>query len=146
MHGSYTSTFNLPVFSWRSTLSSNVFHSSPRISVVGLPAELSFSLLTYGFALANLARSTLFSLGAYEHERHLTDTERRVKDEKLSFAVNLLCRASGVYLHIAEVVLPQWEMANPQPSIAIPDLNKAVITSLSQYAHHPTFCVSQKKN
>jgi len=101
---------------------------------VGLLAELSFSLLTYAYALANLARSTVVSLGSYEHERHITDAERRMKDEKLNFAVNLLCRASGVYSHIAEIVIPQWDATNSEPSTRIPDLNKEVITSLSHLA------------
>ncbi|KAF8575093.1 hypothetical protein K439DRAFT_1545866 [Ramaria rubella] len=123
-----------PVFSWRTTLSANVFQSSPRISIVGLAGELSFSLLTYAFALSNLARSTVLSIGDYEHERHLTDVDRRSKDDKLSFAVNLLRRASGVYLYIAEVVLPQCNVANPETSRRIPDLNKDVINALSNLA------------
>jgi hypothetical protein len=101
---------------------------------VGLAAELSFSLLTYAFALSNLARSTVLSLGDYEHERHITDTERRSKDDKISFAANLLSRASGIYLHIAEVVLPQYETANAETCRRIPNLNKDVIAALSQYA------------
>jgi hypothetical protein len=97
-----------------------------------LAAELSFSLLTYAFALSNLARSTVISLGDYEHERYISDADRQSKDAKLNFAVNLLQRAGGVYLHIADVVLPQCVTANPEASKRVPDMNKDVITALSQ--------------
>lgn len=100
---------------------------------MGLAAELSFSLLTYAFTLSNLARTIVLSLGDYEHERHITDIERRSKDDKINFAVNLLSRASGVYLHITEVVLPQCQTVNAEMCRRIPDLNKDVITALSQY-------------
>ncbi|KAF8520481.1 hypothetical protein BU17DRAFT_46560 [Hysterangium stoloniferum] len=123
-----------PVFSWRTTLSSNIFQSSPRIPVRGLAAELSFSLLTYAFALSNLARSTVISLGDYEHERHISDADRQSKDAKLNFAVNLLQRASSVYLHVADVVLPQCNMANVEASKRVPDMNKDVVTALSHLA------------
>jgi hypothetical protein len=106
---------------------------------VGLAAELSFSLLTYAFALSNLARSTVLSLGDYEHERHITDAERRSKDDNISFAVNLLSRASGVYLHIAEVVLPQCMASNAEACRRTPDMNKDVITALSQYVPFSLF-------
>ncbi|KIJ49594.1 hypothetical protein M422DRAFT_74636 [Sphaerobolus stellatus SS14] len=125
---------NEPVFSWRTTLSSNLMNSSPRIPVVGLYAELAFTLLTYGFTLANLARSTTLSLGDYEHDRHITDVERRAKDEKLNFAVDLLSRASGVYLHVAEVVLPQALVHNTDASKRIPELNMDVVMALSHLA------------
>lgn len=99
-----------------------------------MAAELSFSLLTYAFALSNLARSTVISLGDYEHERHISDTDRQSKDAKLNFAVNLLQRASGVYLHVADVVLPQCNVANLEASKRVPDMNKDVITALSHLA------------
>lgn len=101
--------------------------------MVGFAAELTFTLLTYGFALSNLARSTVLSLGNYEHDRHITDAERRTKDEKLNFAVNLLGRAGGVYLHIAQVVLPQCVTLNPDSSKRLPDLSRDVVTALSLY-------------
>jgi len=117
-----------------------MFQSSPRVPVAGFHAELAFTLLTYGFVLSNLARSTVISLGNYEHDRHITEIERKVKDEKLNFAVDLLCRASGVYLHIAEVVLPLATAMNPDTSRKIPDMNTDVIAALSQSVHLP-FCI-----
>src|SRR6202044_467075 len=97
------------VFSWRTTLSANLFNTSPRLSLPSLHADLSSSLVTYGFALSNLARSVVGSLGAYERERGISDVERKAKDEKLNFAVTLLCRASGLFSHISEQVLLDWD-------------------------------------
>jgi hypothetical protein len=48
-------------------------------------------------------------LGAYETERAISDAERKLKDEKLNFAVQLFLRASGIFSHVAENVIPQWE-------------------------------------
>jgi hypothetical protein len=100
---------SFPVFSWRTTLSANLFNTSPRLSIPSLYADLSFSLLTYAFALSNLARSVVASLGAYERERGISDIERKAKDEKLNFSVTLLCRASGLFSHISEQVLLDWD-------------------------------------
>lgn len=100
---------SFPVFSWRTTLSANLFNTSPRLSIPSLYADLSFSLLTYAFALSNLARSIVASLGTYERERGISDIERKAKDEKLNFSVTLLCRASGLFSHISEQVLLDWD-------------------------------------
>ena len=99
-------------FTWRTTLSSNLFNTSPRLVLPSLHADLASSLLTYASALSNLARSNVASLGAYERERATTDADRRAKDDRLHFAVTLLCRASGVYSYIAETVLPEWNNNN----------------------------------
>lgn len=120
-----------PTFSWRMTLGSNVFQHSPRTSVVGLPAELAFTLLTYAFALSNLARSMVIILGDYEHNRHLLESDRKTKDDRLQSALTLLCRASGVFLYIAQVILPKTEALNPESSKKIPDMNKDVVAALS---------------
>ncbi|GJJ06365.1 hypothetical protein Clacol_000556 [Clathrus columnatus] len=121
-------------FSWRTTLGSNVFQHNPRISVVGFPAEMTFTLLTYAFALSNLARSAIINLGDYERNKHILETERKIKDEKLQFAMNLLCRASGLFSYIAQVVLPKTEILNPEASKKIPDMNRDVIGALSSLA------------
>ncbi|KAG6861163.1 hypothetical protein C0995_003172 [Termitomyces sp. Mi166 len=98
-----------PQFSWRTTLSANIFNTSPRLSIPGLQADLAFSLLTYAFALSNLARSTVNSLGRYEFDRAITESERKTKDDQLNIAVDFLCRASGIYSYIADTVILQWE-------------------------------------
>ncbi|ETW80971.1 hypothetical protein HETIRDRAFT_385645, partial [Heterobasidion irregulare TC 32-1] len=123
-----------PVFSWRTTLSAQLFNNSPRINLPSLSTELAFTLLTYGFALSNLARSTVVSLGSYEHERGLSDIERKAKDEKLGFSVNLLCRASGVFAYVGDEVLIDAEQEEGRMSRVErpPELSKEVCSALSK--------------
>jgi hypothetical protein len=120
-------------FSWRTTLSANILSSSPRLPVSTLPAEVAFTLLTYGVCLANLARASVIGAGHYEHEAALSEADRKQKDEKIQFAVNLLCRASGIFQHISDVVIGQWEAAVEGPSIVRPpELTREVNLGLSK--------------
>ncbi|KAG0692044.1 hypothetical protein DFH29DRAFT_1085056 [Suillus ampliporus] len=121
-------------FSWRTTLSAHLFHTSPRIALVSLHADLASSLLTYAFALSNFARVTVASLGSYEHERAISDIERKAKDEKLNFAVTLLCRASGIFTYMSEKVLLDWDKAGEGASGRPPDLSKEVNAALAKMA------------
>ena len=116
-------------------LSSNTFNSSPRMNFPGLHSDLAFTLLTYAFALCNMSASIVSSLENYERERHISDTERRLKDERLNFAVTLLCRASGIFTHVADVVLLQLLQESDSALCLprIPDLNKEVITALAKW-------------
>lgn len=123
------------VFSWRSTLSATLFNSSPRQSVPSLHADLAFTLLTYGFAFSNLARSTVASLGRYEYERTISDSSRKTKDEKLNFAVQLLCRASGAFKHLSDTILPAWDHCDTSAQNRPPDVTQEVTNALSKYAH-----------
>ncbi|CAL1706477.1 unnamed protein product [Somion occarium] len=129
-----------PIFSWRTTLSSNLFHTSPRLSLPSLPTEIAFTLLTYGFALSNLARAIVASLGIYETERAISDTDRKAKDERLHFATTLLCKAAGVFEFIAKEVLSQWDSARERALAAgmscprPPDLSREVLIGLSKMA------------
>ncbi|CAG7854766.1 SubName: Full=Uncharacterized protein {ECO:0000313/EMBL:CCA66326.1} [Serendipita indica DSM 11827] len=92
--------------------------------------------------LANLAASCVTSLGQYERERAITDALRKVKDEKLNFAVQLLLRAAGVFAHTAEVVIPQWErylsdvgsVSNPLTTLKPVDLSKELVLALSKFS------------
>lgn len=125
------------VFSWRTTLSAHLFNNSPRLNLPSLYADLSSSLLTYAFALSNLARSMVAALGAYERERGISDVERKAKDEKLNFAVTLLCRASGLFSHISEQVLSDWDKHQAlQPDgpnlVRPPDLSREVNAALAK--------------
>jgi hypothetical protein len=56
--------------------------------------------------------------------------ERKAKDEKLGFAVTLLCRASGIFEHVGTTVLSgaeqQIQRARP------PELSKEVSLALSK--------------
>ena len=106
------------------------------MSLPSLSAELVFTLITYGFALSNLARLNVVSLGSYERERGISDIERKAKDEKLGFAVAHFCKASGLFEHISTVVLPEaeqtpgWKNVRARP----PELSKEVTSALSKCA------------
>ncbi|KAG6866389.1 hypothetical protein C0991_004673 [Blastosporella zonata] len=125
-----------PLFSWRTTLSANIFHSSPRLSIPGLQADLAFSLLTYAFALSNLARSTVISLGRYEYDRAISESDRKAKDDQLNVAVDFLCRASGIYTYVADTVIPEWEnqvKRGPTGFEQPPELSREVVNALAKY-------------
>ncbi|KAG8839639.1 hypothetical protein FRB91_011619 [Serendipita sp. 411] len=131
-----------PVFSWRTTLSANILNTSPRQSVTGLFSDLAFTLLTYGSALCNLAASSVTSLGQYERERAITDAQRKVKDEKLNFSVQLFLKAAGVFSHVAESVIPQWERAleesnvkaDPLMGLRPVEFNRELVLALSRFS------------
>ena len=124
------------MFSWRTTLSAHLFNNSPRLSVPALHSELVFTLLTYGFALSNLARLNVLALGTYERERGISDAERKAKDEKLGFAVTLLCRASGIFEHVSTSVLSDTEQTPGRHTgrERPPELSKEVSQALSKCA------------
>ena len=124
------------MFSWRTTLSAHLFNNSPRLSVPALHSELVFTLLTYGFALSNLARLNVLALGTYERERGISDAERKAKDEKLGFAVTLLCRASGIFEHVSTTVLSDTEQTPGRHTgrERPPELSKEVSQALSKCA------------
>ncbi|KAI0823612.1 hypothetical protein BC628DRAFT_1324282 [Trametes gibbosa] len=129
-----------PIFSWRTTLSSGVFHNSPRINIPTFSTELIFSSLTYAFSISNLARSIVHSLGRYETDRAISDTERKAKDEKLAFAVTLLCKAAGLYEYIGKGCLAEWERERARvislgmTCLRPPDLSREVVIGLSKLA------------
>ena len=97
-----------------------------------------FTFLTYAFALSILSRTVVHSLGAYERDRAISDADRKAKDEKLQFAVTLLCKAAGVFEHISKECIQEWErerervvaagMTCPRP----PDLTREVVVALSK--------------
>jgi hypothetical protein len=105
---------------------------SPRIALASLHADLASSLLTYAFALSNFARVTVASLGSYEHDRAISEIERKAKDEKLNFAVTMLCRASGIFTYMSEKVLLDWDKAGDGASGRPPDLSKEVNAALAK--------------
>ena len=106
--------------------------------IPSLPTELAFTLLTYGFALSNLSRSVVASLGTYETERAISDADRKAKDERLQFAVTLLYKTAGVFDYIATDLLSEWDVARdrilangmtcPRP----PDLTREVLKGISK--------------
>jgi hypothetical protein len=74
----------------------------------------------------------------YETERGISDTERKTKDERLGFAVTLLCKVAGVYEYIAKNVVADWEAAREKAIAAgmscpyPPDLSREVLIGLSK--------------
>ncbi|KAG7098268.1 hypothetical protein E1B28_000230 [Marasmius oreades] len=127
-----------PMFSWRTTLSAttNVFNSSPRLSIPSLHAEYATCLLTYAFVISNLARTIVASLGDYELDRAITEKERESKDERLKHAADFLSRASGIFAYISETVLVEWEHSPTSTSkfVRPPDLTKEVNSALAKLA------------
>ncbi|KAJ6557276.1 hypothetical protein DFH09DRAFT_1248226 [Mycena vulgaris] len=124
-----------PIFSWRTTLSANLFHTSPRQSLPSLHADYAYSLLTHAFALSNLARSKVAALGAYELDRAISDADRKAKETQLTVAADLLCRASGIFSYISDTVLVDWESATPAPTFAKPpDVSREVNNALAKSA------------
>jgi hypothetical protein len=91
-----------------------------------------------------MAASSVTSLGYYERERAITDAQRKVKDDKLNFAVQLLLRSAGVFSHVAENVIPQWERSllevnegqASSPNGKPVDLCKELVSALSRRAAH----------
>lgn len=93
-------------------------------------------LLTYGFAFCDLAHSIVTSVGAYEHDRTISDSERKAKEGRLNLAVDFLCRASGIFTHICDKVLPEWQSARGIPGSSFqrpPDLSREVNAALAKY-------------
>lgn len=95
-------------FSWRTTLTPSLLTSN-RLSFTGLHADLVFTLLVQGYTLSNYAHTLVQTLGTYEYDPSLPDKDRAEKETTLNFAVDLLKRASGVFTHIADVVMPEWD-------------------------------------
>lgn len=115
-------------------MSDHLINSSPRLDFPGFLAELHFTLLTYGFSLANFAASIVKSLGHYEQQRYNSDSERKANDEKLNSAVTLLSRASGIFLHLSETVLPELLQSSYQNSSLprAPELSKETLSAVSK--------------
>ncbi|CAE6416711.1 unnamed protein product [Rhizoctonia solani] len=132
-----------PIFSWRSTLSHSTLSDPPRINVHGLHSELAFVLHSSAYALSNLAAASVASLGTYERDRALPDADRRAKDEKLTFAVKLLCRAAGIFTHIAQVVIPELGkgVGGPRP----PELREDIANALAKLALADAHALSVRK-
>jgi hypothetical protein len=94
-----------------------------------------YSVLTYGYALSNLSRVLSLGLGFYELDPGISEQERRAQDEKLTFPITLLCRASGVFEYAAGKLLTLWEHSSQGLPAARPvDLTREVCTALSKMA------------
>lgn len=137
----------LTAFSWRTTLSAHVFNNSPRISLPSLHADYVSSLLTYAFALSNLARAIVTALGPYEHDRAITDSDRKAKDEKINHAIIFLCRASGIFSYISDTALPEWKSGRTGglTGVSLPiDYTQEANSALAKYVPLPLYLASHK--
>ncbi|KAF7297054.1 BRO1 domain-containing protein [Mycena indigotica] len=109
-----------PIFSWRTTLSANFLHHSPRLALPSFYAELAYALLTYAFALSNLAHAKVALLGAYERNRNISEADRKGKDNQLNVAADLLYR---------------WDRSGSSAGVAKPpDLTQNVNNALAKLA------------
>ncbi|GAA5826928.1 hypothetical protein JCM3770_006308 [Rhodotorula araucariae] len=100
------------LFAWRASLSSQALKKgNKRILLPSLHAELTATLLSYALCLANQSLTLVASLGSYEIASSVTTTALKVHDETINQAADTLCRASGILMHVAEVVIPRWEAA-----------------------------------
>lgn len=74
------------------------------------------------------------SLEDYERQRYTSEADRKSNDERLNLAVTFLCRASGIFTHLSETVLPEL-LRIPQTFVLprVPDVSKEVILSLAKY-------------
>ncbi|KAK2464184.1 hypothetical protein APHAL10511_003641 [Amanita phalloides] len=123
------------VFSWRTTLSANIFNSSPRLSVPSFTAELAFIFLTYAFSLSNLARSYVAGPNVSERDRTIADADRNAKNQQLGVAVSFLRRASGIFSYVSENVLVGWDaskVASTSDFRKPPDLTVEVGSALAK--------------
>jgi hypothetical protein len=108
------------------------------LSLCTLPAELALILLTYAAALSNLARASVLAAGSFEHSAAIADAERKQGDDKLAFAVTLLCRASGVFQHVGDTIIGQWDAAVTAlsevtfPIVRPPELSREVTLALAK--------------
>ncbi|GAA5978764.1 hypothetical protein JCM11641_006170 [Rhodosporidiobolus odoratus] len=101
-----------PVFAWRSGLTAySLKKGKKRVPLPSLHYELVANLLTYAFCLANSASTLVTSLGSYEISSSVSSSAIKIHDETINQAADTLCKASGVLMHLAEVIIPRWEAA-----------------------------------
>lgn len=118
-----------------------MLNTSPRLSLVGLQADVAYTLLTYAQALFNLATMKVASLGTYERERTISDKDRQEKDEELNIAVQFYFKASSIFKYIGDEVLNAWEKelsdsqtdgSSTTPYVKPVDLTRELLFSLSK--------------
>ncbi|SPO30891.1 uncharacterized protein UTRI_05491_B [Ustilago trichophora] len=121
-----------PVFSWRTSVSSTRFRGPQRVDLNGLHYELASTLLTYALTLSNFASATVAGLGSFERDPRLSGEERKSKDDRLRWAADTLCRASGVLLYLSQEFLPRWRDQVGRVEGLPPDLTTEVTLALSK--------------
>ncbi|BGP16067.1 hypothetical protein JCM10213_006797 [Rhodosporidiobolus nylandii] len=123
------------VFAWRATLSSQPLKKGKkRVPLPSLHYELTATLLSHALCLANSASTLVASLGSYEISSSVSSAAIRIHDETINQAAETLCRASGVLMHLAEVVVPRWEAAVGRDALRQRpvEMSREVATALSK--------------
>ncbi|PKI83578.1 hypothetical protein MVES_002440 [Malassezia vespertilionis] len=110
------------VFSWQSR--AGVY------KVEGLDGELSMVLFVYATALSNECARIVESLGPYELDPTLAVDANRAKEERLKAAIDLLCRASGIFALLTNDLIPRLASDTSRP----PELTSAQIQALARVA------------
>ncbi|GAA5907593.1 uncharacterized protein JCM6883_001828 [Sporobolomyces salmoneus] len=101
-----------PNFLWKSSLSSQGLKKGrTKVALPSFHFELTATLLSCGICLSNAAAVLVSSLGSYEVSSSVSSAAISTHDETVNQAADMLCRASGVFLHLAETVIPRWEAA-----------------------------------
>ncbi|KAH7920117.1 hypothetical protein BV22DRAFT_1133338 [Leucogyrophana mollusca] len=101
-----------------------LFNASPRLALPSPHYDLAASLLTYAYALSNLASALI---ATYDHDAVGAGVAGPGRcEERLGFAVNLLCQAAGVLGTLAEGVLPAWERGGGGVGRSV-DLSREVV-------------------
>lgn len=121
-----------PIFSWRTSISSTRFRGPQRVDLPGLHYELASTLLTYALTLSNFAGATVQGLGSFERDRSISAEERKAKDDRLRWAADTLCRASGILLYLSQELLPKWRDAVGRIDGLPPDLTTEATLALSK--------------
>ncbi|SPO29669.1 uncharacterized protein UTRI_05491 [Ustilago trichophora] len=121
-----------PVFSWRTCVSSTRFRGPQRVDLAGLYYELASTLLTYALTLSNFASTTVSGLGSFERDARLSSEERKSRDDRLRWAADTLCRASGILLYLSQELLPRWRDQVGRVEGLPPDLTTEVTLGLSK--------------
>jgi len=70
----------------------------------------------------------------------ISEEARKAKDRELNVAVDFLCKASGIFLYIADTVLPAWEVNRTEAPPGFnrpPELMREVNTALSKWVWLP---------
>ncbi|GAA5959660.1 hypothetical protein JCM3765_007232 [Sporobolomyces pararoseus] len=99
-----------PNFVWKSSLSTQALKKGrAKVALPSFHFELTATLLSYGICLANSAAALVSSLGSYEIASSVSSSAITTHDETVNQAADMLCRASGIFLHLAETVIPRWE-------------------------------------
>ncbi|GAA99387.1 hypothetical protein E5Q_06083 [Mixia osmundae IAM 14324] len=121
-----------PVFAWRPVLSSRLTRRPARLVLPSLRYELAAVLLTHALALANAASARVLSLGPYEHDKMLAESQRKANDEAINSDANMLTRASAIMTYLSAELLPVCETKAPSVKELPADLTKELTFALSK--------------